>query len=180
LYEYDPDGLQGYTNASGGARIFGAELALTARPVQSLTLSGAFALLDARLRQAEPALGAAANERLPNTGPYTANLSGDYVFTQGGLRPTFGANLRMVPNRKAGFDGGESVGTPQYDLPAYAALDLHAGLLFGKLETQLYVRNLFDTRGQLSAFTYTVPLGGPVWVSLIQPRTIGLTASIHF
>lgn len=172
--------FQGYTNATGGARILGGELSITARPVSALTLAGAFTVLDARLRQAEPALGAVQDERLPNTGRYTVNLSANYVFAPEGLRPTLGANLRVVPDRNASFDNGASVGTPQYRLPGYTAVDLQAGLTLGRVDTQLYVRNLFDTRGQLSAETYPAGFNGPVWVSLIQPRTVGITATMRF
>jgi outer membrane receptor protein involved in Fe transport len=181
LYEYTED-FQGYANATGGARIIGAELAVTARPIRGLTLVGALTSLDGRLRQAEPALGAAKDERLPNEARYTVNLSADYAVVSNDYRPTLGADLRIVPDRKAGFNGGASVGAPPYRLPAYTAVDVHAGLMLGPVETQLYVRNLFDKRGQLSAEAYAAapPFNGPVWVSLIQPRTIGLTVSMDF
>jgi iron complex outermembrane recepter protein len=44
----------------------------------------------------------------------------------------------------------------------------------GGTRLQLYVKNAFDERGELSATTAFSGLGGPVWVSLVQPRTIGV------
>jgi hypothetical protein len=42
------------------------------------------------------------------------------------------------------------------------------------------VRNAFDERGKLSATTAFSALGGPVWVSLVQPRTIGFNVITQF
>ena len=63
---------------------------------------------------------------------------------------------------------------PQYELPEYTTVDLRTGLQLGAARLQLYVKNAFDERGQLSATTAFSALGGPVWVSLVQPRTVGL------
>ena len=45
---------------------------------------------------------------------------------------------------------------------------------------QFYVKNAFDERGELSATTAFSGLGGPVWVSLVQPRTIGVNLISQF
>jgi outer membrane receptor protein involved in Fe transport len=170
----------GVANAPGGARIPGAELALTARPIRALTLASALTYLDGRLKQANATLGAAKNERLPDAPPYTASLSADYTFANKGLRPTLGADLRYVPDRRASFGG--SIYSPQYRLPVYTVVNLHAGLTLGRVETQLYVRNIFDERGQLSAYTglAVAPYNAEVQTTIIQPRTIGVTASTRF
>jgi len=42
------------------------------------------------------------------------------------------------------------------------------------------LKNAFDERGQLSATTGFSALGGPAWVSLVQPRTIGLNFITQF
>jgi hypothetical protein len=42
------------------------------------------------------------------------------------------------------------------------------------------VRNLFDKRGQLSAVTQLSALGGPAQIAILQPRTIGISATSRF
>ncbi len=172
-------GVSVIANASGGAKIDGGELTLTARPSPNFTVVGGFAYQDARLRENETLLGAAKGERLPNVPKFTAAISADYRMSNGGnLRPTAGATLRFVSDRTASFDANPSL--PQYQLPDYVTVDLRAGLAFGSIELQVFARNLFDDRGQLSAATFLSVIGGPAQVTMLQPRTIGISASARF
>lgn len=91
-----------------------------------------------------------------------------------GDRKTLGATVRYTGDRKASFDA--SPGFPQYHLPAYTAVDLRAGLSFPPYDVQLYVRNLLDERGQVSAYTWQ---GNPR-VAMLQPPTIGFTVMTRF
>lgn len=141
-------------------------------------MKGAFAYQDARLAEADADLGAAKGERLPNVPRFTAALDFDYRIAETGIRPTVGAALRFVSDRRASFDASASF--PQYKLPDYATVDLRAGASFGRVDTRIFVRNLFDVRGQLSALTLLSVLGGPVQVSMLQPRTVGISASTRF
>jgi hypothetical protein len=43
-----------------------------------------------------------------------------------------------------------------------------------------YLRNVFDTRGQLSATTNFAFAGGPARVTVVQPRTVGVVLTTHF
>jgi iron complex outermembrane receptor protein len=86
--------------------------------------------------------------------------------------------LRYVSDRVSGWDAGSQ---PQYDLPSYTTVDIRGSVAFGHATARLFVRNLFDERGQLSADTLTVvPFGGPVQVSIMQPRTIGMSVDVNF
>lgn len=163
---------------AGRAKIDGAELALTARPSPAVTVTGAFAYQDARLADADADLGAAKGERLPNVPRFTAALNFDYRLLDSPVAPALGATLRFVSDRRASFDGSASF--PQYRLPDYVTIDLRAGASFGPIDAQFFVRNLFDVRGQLSAVTLLSALGGPAQVSIVQPRTIGVSASTRF
>lgn len=171
------NGLNTFVN-SNGAKIDGAELTLTARPSRSLTFSGAFAYQDARLAEASPDLGGRKGERLPNVPDFSAALNADYRSLSAGLAPTVGATLRFMSDRTAAFDGNPNL--PQYDLGDYVTVDLRAGATFGPVSAQLFVRNLFDDRGAISAYTPLAVLGGPARVSVVQPRTIGLSATTRF
>jgi outer membrane receptor protein involved in Fe transport len=185
-YHIDWDDIQVTTVAggvsvianAGRARINGGELVLTARPAPGLTATTAFAWQHARLVDASPELGASAGERLPNVPSFTAALNIDYRLSESGIQPRLGGTLRHVSAREASFDGNP--GLPQYHLPAYASVDLRAGATFGRVDMQLYVRNLFDKRGQVSAATVLSSYGGPAQVTMLQPRTFGLSATTRF
>lgn len=164
---------------AGGAHVTGAELTLTARPSSTLTATGSFAWQHARIADDSADLGATKGDRLPNVPKYTVTMNLDYrAPATSALRPSAGATVRFVSDRSSSFDG--SARFPQYDLPDYVAVDLRAGATFGPVEAQVFVRNLFDTRGQLSAATVLSILGGPAQVSMMQPRTIGLSATTRF
>lgn len=170
-------GVSVITNA-GKAKIDGGELTLRATPDRDVNITGAFAYQNARLAEDAPLLGATRGERLPNVPKFTASINADYTAIGRKLKPTIGATLRFVSDRFASFDG--NTGLPQYHLPSYAALDLRAGLTIGPVYAQLFARNVTDLRGQLSASTSLAILGGPAQVTILQPRTIGLSASTHF
>ena len=163
---------------AGSAVVDGAEVTLTAYPATGLSLTGAFAWQDARLAEDAPLLGAAEGDRLPNVPEFTAALSADYELSGEGWRPVVGATVRLISDRVASFDANP--GLPQYDLPEYATVDLRLGGTFGPVEAQLYVRNLFDEAGQTSAATVLSVAGGPAQVTMIQPRTVGVSATARF
>jgi iron complex outermembrane recepter protein len=152
-------------------------LTLTARPIRDFTVTGTFAYQHAYLSEAAPALGGVQGERLPNVPRFTAAVNADYNLPGGSLRPTVGTTLRYVSDRRASFDDGVVNYFPQYSLPDYVAVDLRNGYVVGSVNLQLYVHNLFDTRGQLSADTSRGPA---VQVATLQPRTFGISASTHF
>ncbi len=170
-------GVSVLTNA-GSARIKGAELTLTARPGSGTTMTGAFAYNDGYVTEDTPAVGARKGERLPNVPHFTAAINADHVETSNPLRPSVGASLRYVSDRTSSFD--LNGGFQQYEMPDYVTVDLRAGLSAGPVDVQLFMRNLFDVQGQLSAETSLSILGGPAQVSILQPRTIGISASARF
>ncbi|ALJ14549.1 TonB-dependent receptor [Sphingopyxis macrogoltabida] len=170
-------GVSVLTNA-GNARIKGAELTLTARPDRGTTITGAFTYNDGYVTGDTPAVGARKGERLPNVPHFTASINADHVETASALRPSIGASLRYVADRTSSFD--LNGGFPQYAIPDYVTVDLRAGFSAGPVDAQLFVRNLFDVRGQLSAETSLSILDGPAQVTILQPRTIGLSLSSRF
>lgn len=186
IYYIEWDNLQinavrnglGVVDNAAAAESKGAELTLTLAPTSQLTLVGAFSYTDAELSEDAPDLGGAKGDRLPDTPEFTGSLSGDYGFELGGRDAFIGTTVRHVTDRVSSYD--ESPGSPQYDLPEYTTVDLRTGLQLGAARLQLYVRNAFDERGKLSATTAFSALGGPVWVSLVQPRTIGFNVITQF
>ncbi len=165
--------------ANGGkAAVNGAELALTYRPVQNWTWTASGSYIDAKLTQDAPGLGAASGERLPNSARFAGTLSTTYRFSLGGFAAYVGATEQHVGQRNAGFDG--STTSPNYRLPSYSLTDLQAGIDFKRANLGLFVRNLFDVQAQQSANTLPEIYGGPAWVSLAAPRTVGMTLNVPF
>jgi outer membrane receptor protein involved in Fe transport len=163
-------------NAGGGATVDGGELVLTARPSRNLTVSGAFAYQDARLNQAESALGGARHERLPNVPRFTASVNVDHEMRQLASRPSFGATLRHVSDRTTGFG---TCGVVQYCLPDHVMVDLRSSIAVGPVTVRAFVKNLFDVRAQL-AQKYGFASANLAGVATAQPRTIGLGLSARF
>jgi iron complex outermembrane recepter protein len=186
LYYIDWDNMQVLTNRGGfgvrlnasGATIRGAELTLAARAANRFTATGAFAYQDPKMSSDTPELQAVENERLPDVPRFTASVNADYILFQSGFEPTVGATVRHVSDRVASFSN--SVSVPQYRLPEYTSVDLRSTGVVGSVVLQLYIRNVFDERGELSAFTGYASLGGPAQVSLLQPRTYGMSAAARF
>jgi len=168
-----------FTNATGPAHIQGAEMTLSAKPLSALATSAAFAFQHGYLVNADPLLGAAKGERLPNSPRFTAGFNADYTFVESGLRPSMGATVQYVTDRMASFNA--STHFAQYRLPAYCTVDLRGGIVLAPdelhpINLQLYVHNLFDERAQLAAQTQF----GKAQVAIQQPRTIGISATAHF
>jgi len=186
VYHIDWQDIQAATAAggmsvivnTGKAKVDGFELAAHAQPVKDVTVTGSFAYQDARLSGDEPLLGAEKGDRLPNVPRYSLSLSADYEAKQNEWRPMVGASLHYVSDRYASFDA--NAGLPQYRLPDYLTVDLRTGVTIGAVDARLFVRNLTDRRGQLSAQTSLSVLGGPAQVAIMQPRTVGLSLSAAF
>ena len=171
------NGLGVVANAAA-AESKGGELTLTWVPVPQLALVGAFAYIDAELSEDAPDLGGLEGDRLPDTPDFTGSLAADYSFELGGREAFLGTTVRHVTDRVSSYDA--SAGVPQYELPEYTTVDFRTGIQLGAARLQLYLKNAFDERGQLSATTGFSALGGPAWVSLVQPRTIGLNFITQF
>jgi iron complex outermembrane receptor protein len=115
---------------------------------------------------------------LPDTPEFAFMVSGDYAFDVHEHASTVGAMLRYAGERVSSFDA--SAGSPQYRLPSYMTVDLRGSVAFGPANLRLFVRNLFNERGQLSAETVLTQMGGPAMISILQPRTYGMSVDVKF
>lgn len=167
------NGVSGIGNA-GKARSRGLEFGSVLRPVKDLTLRIAASLIEAQLTEDSPGLGGVSGERLPTAPKTAASLNARYDF---GTR-FVAANLGHTGSRTVSFNANP--GTPNYRLPSYTTLDLNAGMTLGAIDVGVYLRNVTDARGQVSASTQLAGLGNPVTVNFIRPRTLGVTASMSF
>ena len=163
---------------AGKARVRGAELSATYRPLEQWSLIGKAAYTDAKFTEDAPGLGALSGDRLPDSPTFSGSLQANYTFAVAGNPAYAGVGYRHVGKRDAGIPGGSSL--PSYKLPSYSLTDIQAGVDINRVSIGVFVRNVFDKRAQLSAYTAFLPLGGNALVSVAQPRTFGLTVSASF
>ena len=165
-----------YLDNAGAASIHGVEGAMAWRPIDGLQVNANFAYTDAVLGEdlPGPAIGFE-GDALPSIPHWAAQVSADYEFPLSGpWSGTVGASYRYVGDREGDFSRNPAV--PRYQLPAYDVIDLRVGVRRDRATLQLYVKNVGDTRGQVTPFN----AGALQEVAIIQPRTFGVSLSTEF
>ncbi len=173
-----PIGATTLTGNASKAEIKGVELAVRYALDSQWSLDGALALTDPKLKEDAPKLGPAGS-RLTNSAKVSASLSARYAYSLAG-KPSYNSlTVRHVGQRNAGFD---RVGTavPNYSLPGYTLVDAQWGVDFGAWQLSAFVRNLTDKRALLGGDTALTAFGGPLRVTLAQPRTVGAALTYNF
>lgn len=180
-----PDPVCGYISYqnAGEARIDGAELELSARPFDFLSLSGQLSYADARFTQVPAEFGTAAGyavgDPTPETPRWKYGLSGEFNQSVGNSWTAYvrsdWQHVGRIP-----FSTGAGVFSGRYR-PSYDLVGLQIGARSDAIEVNLFVRNLFDKRALLGAEAgraSTVP--GAFEINTVTlPRTIGLTVRVH-
>ncbi|MBS0567001.1 MAG: TonB-dependent receptor [Proteobacteria bacterium] len=210
------NGLTEIKNANQ-ARIRGLETNLTWAATYNLTLSAGFTYLNSVLTSnycgqtkpnGDPISSADCTDpsrpdlvpstplaptgtRLPTAAKQKGNLSARYVFDAFGGEGYFQAagffegrrrtDLRVAQNNLIG------------DMPGYASIDLSTGLKKDAWMFDVYLKNVFDSRGEINRYTEcdishcVQPRGdsnygifGQYYITPIQPRTIGLRVTRNF
>lgn len=174
------NGINQLVNA-GNARIQGAETSVSYRVLPPLTLSGSAAYTDAHLTSQAPVLDVLyTGARLPLSPKYNFALNAAYRFDLGPDHPgSLSVSDVWVGDRTSGYAG--SFTNILYRMGAYNTVNLNGSIRLTKnVELAAYVKNLFDTQGELGANTLNnavVPTAG-VPVALSQPRTFGLVLKL--
>lgn len=209
LYDIEWSGIQ--TTASigginqlvnaGNARVQGAETSFSYRILPPLTVSGSASYTDAHLTSLTAAetsfLGITTKgARLPLSPRYNFALSGTYNFDlTGDISGALNISDIYVGSRNSAFNVGPAgqtagAGAPNYKLAAYNTVNVGLSVFLPhNMEVDAYLKNVFDTRGEVSANPFEnqylnpnfLGLGlpyAPVPVMLSQPRTIGLVLKI--
>jgi outer membrane receptor protein involved in Fe transport len=177
------------------SRVRGAELEVTALPVEGLQLSGGLTYLDAKITKYEGvnAGGVVANfagTPIPFTSKWQYIASADYTLpTSGRFRPFVGATLTGRSSTTSIV--GSAVGTAQlagfrtlvpisevYNIPAYTLLDLRAGIESedGGWRLTVWGRNItnkYYIQNVVASFEATSRYVG-------QPATYGVTFNYKF
>lgn len=173
-----------YTNGSR-ARSRGAEATIDLRPWNGGTVAVTGAWTDAALTRDLPAGRTAAlfgteGDRLPYSARWAGSVAADQDVALGNDVTGFVGGTAVYNGRRiAEFQA--RAGVPRVTLPAYATLDLRAGVRSGPLAFTLFARNVTDQRGRLGAAyrTAATPAGGTA-ISVITPRTIGLSVGYSY
>jgi iron complex outermembrane receptor protein len=167
---------------AGTARVTGAEMAFNYRIISALTLGGSAAYTNARLTSTPAVIDVTTpGVRLPLSPRFNFALIGSYdVDLSGGYVGSINVTDRWIGERNAGF--GTKI-SQQYVLSSYNITDLNLSVHSpNHLEYGLYLRNVFDKAGEVSA--NIIPLqynpAAPVQVFLAQPRTVGLSINYKY
>jgi iron complex outermembrane receptor protein len=167
---------------AGTARVTGAEMAFNYRVLSALTLGGSAAYTNARLTSTPAVIDVTTpGVRLPLSPRFNFALIGTYdVDLPGGYSGSVNVTDRWIGERNAGF--GTRI-SQQYVLNSYNITDLNFSVRSPyHLEYGLFVRNVFDKAGEVSA--NIIPLqynpAAPVQVFLAQPRTVGLSINYKY
>jgi len=186
VYQIDWKDIQVFTSEAGfgtignagAATSRGLELTAHARPNDRWDWGASLSWIDATLDTDEPALGGQAGDRIPDTAEFSAAVQGDYHFSLRGREAYVGLTARYTGDRYNTFPNSPT--QRQYRLPSFASMDLRAGVAFGAVDVGLFVRNVGNSRGQLSADNTFSAYGAPTRVSLALPRTFGMQFSADF
>jgi len=169
----------------GDARIRGAEGSFGYRVLDDLTLGGTASYTDTEITRAVLPGTFPKGDSLPVVPKFNFSLSANYSVDFGdGYSGGVGVLDTYVGNRTAGYKGvAYGAGNPAYRLAAYNNVNVNLAFYMpNNMEIDAYVRNVFDTQGEVSASTVTnqyVP-NAPVPVYLSQPRTVGLELKVGF
>ncbi len=178
----DPANGFGFEANGSRAKSQGLELASQWKPLAGFTVGAWVAWNDAKLTEPFPrgsSVYGVSGDRLPFSPRFSGNLSVDEEFPiTAGLRGFVGGSLSYVGDRIGNFTAPPPAVPPRQDYPAYARTDVRVGAKFASWTADVYVNNLTDRRGILFGGLGTVP--NPAAFTYIQPRTVGLLATVKF
>jgi len=195
VQETTPDGAFVYQGNAGEAKVKGLELELTAHPMQFLTANLAGSWQEAALSSGadqqiivpgspgvppvtaydlNPTLGRT-GDAIPNVPRFQASFGLNYT------RPIVGDYVGMVA-ADANFRGKENsyfASNQVFNIPLseYTLVNFRLGVIKGPWSVTAFARNLTDKRAQVSAINSSQD---PDALLTVQPRTIGLTATLKF
>jgi outer membrane receptor protein involved in Fe transport len=176
-------GFAYFTNA-GKAKSQGAEVSLEYR-TNGLSVAANASINDAKLTSNPPANAGAARkgDRLPLSSRFSASLSIDQdVELSNDWTAFIGGTLSYVGRRAGNFVQFTTDTRLRY--PAYAAVDLRAGVRGEDWTYTLFIQNMGDRRGIIGGDPRTLggtsQPGDPFYVNYIRPRTVGLSIAKTF
>jgi iron complex outermembrane recepter protein len=166
---------QFYVANVGSARSAGFEAELTGRAAEGFEIFGVLGVTNGRFKDGSSSSGVdVSGNDLPSTPGYTA---------------TIGARYRHdVAEKMAVYGRGEValIGSYQYDdantagQDAYSLTNLRAGVQWGSIFAEAWIRNAFDTRYIPIAFAYPGLAPSGFVGEIGRPRTYGINLGVQF
>lgn len=182
-----PNSLTIIQNAAN-ANITGLESDITWAPIAGLTITGSGAYDDGKLAKnvcasitvactdgsnGNPVV-APKNEQLPVTAKLKGNLTARYAFPLGDWDAHVQGSLVYQDKTWADLRAFERGILGQ--MPSYTLTDISAGAAKGAITVELFVKNLFDERANLTRYAEctTSVCGHAIYIVPQAPRTIGV------
>ena len=169
-------------NANGGtAESKGFEFTASLLPMDGVTLSFNGAYTDAFLTQdTDPIVGGIDGDPLSFVPEWSFGLDGAYEWAvNSDLTAYVGGNLGYTGDRLAGFNNRDENGALR-KLKSFTTLNLRAGVDTGRWSFELYAKNLANEEGINSINDDGSLPNDVLGLSLIRPRTIGLSVGAKF
>lgn len=178
---YSSIGVGSYLGNAGKARVNGAELQATVRPLKGLSVSLGATFTDAKLTEDQP--GVAQDDA-------TAGRNGDPVplvprWTYTGLVRQEFPLLQRVGYVQGSFNyrGAEATNFHAGDyyiaLPSYFLLDLAAGMTFDHWDAGIFVQNVTDRVAVTGAVALDGTAFGDANLTSARPRMFGIRFTAH-
>ncbi|WP_306392550.1 TonB-dependent receptor [Telluria beijingensis] len=181
LKTISPASSASYTINTSSAKSEGAEVTLKWRPIRNLNFTANTSYTHAVLTSPTPN-GTYGNsgDRLPFSPSWSGTLAADYSFPlTETLTGEIGGGVSYVGDRLSNFTA--SAAARRFNLDSYTTANLHAGIRSSNWNFNLYVKNLTNARGYLSATPQNVTTGVSSYgLLVIQPRTVGASATYWF
>ncbi|MGI4797496.1 MAG: TonB-dependent receptor [Janthinobacterium lividum] len=173
-------GMIGANGNAGSAVSKGIEWSLSWLPLHGLRLSTVGDYTDARLTASAAGLGAASGEFLPYVPNVSTSVNVDYnwaVFRN--YSAYVSGTWSFTGERYTSFSPSTTVTVSHALLPSYSTGAIRIGLENRRYSLEAFITNLSDERG----ISYYANSGGADQtgqVTIIQPRTIGMSARVKF
>lgn len=192
-FQYAFLGENSFTQIQNGpnARIRGIEMDVSYNAGGGLTLSGAAAYTDAKLRQnlcsgasdlsptcAGSDISAAKGTRLPVTPKFKGSMTARYEYEMGSGKAHAQASLSHQGSALS--DIRTAVATVMGRIRATTTADFTYGYEWSNFTAELFVDNAFDQRGELSRYQNCGQCNLRINIVPTQPRTIGLRLGSKF
>jgi len=159
----------------------GFEFAASVFPTSGLTLSLNGAYTNAKLTQdTDPVVGGLDGDPLPYVPEWSYALNADYEWTvKGSSRAYVGGSLDYTGERTVAFSQ-RAADASILQADSFLTLNLRAGLYHGRWSVELYGKNLTNEMG-ITSIDAAGPLpNNALGLSLIRPRTIGVSVGTRF
>lgn len=173
-----------YTTNAGTAKSQGVEASLNWNPLKGLAITGSLSYTDAKLTQnlqsgtdvnGNPTYTGFSGDPLPYSSKESGSLSVKQTFPLTSDLSGFVGGIASYIGQRLG-DFANTPETPRFVLPGYLTADFRTGFEDQDWMVTLYVKNVGDKMGYVNAQARDATTGISAYgVSLIQPRTVGLT-----